>query len=320
MTLVQILKDWDWPNLLRQTPDSKGRWNGVQFTLDPVEECDYLIMLNNRMKEDITVKCPPENIWALMQEPYMRGHNDWMVEGHEKFYKIFTHHLSSKDPRYVVSHPAIPWHINRTFDQLVSSKIPDKIKTISWVVGDATDLPGHIKRLSFLRFLQQDSTLDIDLFGRAVQYIEDKGDGLVPYKYSLAIENSSSNDYWTEKLTDCFLAWSVPFYYGCINLEKYFPEESFIRIDINQPGHSLEKIKRIIYEDNWSKRIPALEEARKLVLYRYQLFPYLSKLIHSHLDPSAEKVSVTIPRYKRSMKASLYHLQFKLMKKINKSR
>ena len=316
MTLVRILKDWDWPDLLRQTPGFKGEWDGIQFTLDPAEECDYLIMLNNRMKEDFTVKCPPKNIWALMQEPYLRGHNDWMVERHEKFYKVFTHHLPSKDPKYVVSHPAIPWHVNKTFDQLSSSKVPEKLKTISWIVGDATDLPGHIKRLSFLRFLQGEDTLDIDLFGRAVQYIENKWDGLAPYRYSLAIENSSSNDYWTEKLADCFLAWSIPFYYGCTNLEDYFPEESFIRIDINDHKKALEKIKAITEADDWNKRIPAIKEARNLVLYEYQLFPHLVKLIHRNPEPSASKEIITISAYKKSASAVFYRFFYKIRKRF----
>lgn len=316
MTLVRILKDWDWPDLLRQTPRSKGEWDGIQFTLDPVEECDYLIMLNNRMKEDFTVKCLPENIWALMQEPYLRGHNDWMVEGHENFYKVFTHHLPSKDPKYVVSHPAIPWHVNKTFDQLSSSKVPEKLKTISWIVGDATDLPGHIKRLSFLRFLQKETILDIDLFGRAVQYIENKWDGLAPYRYSLAIENSSSNDYWTEKLADCFLAWSIPFYYGCINLEDYFPEESFIRIDINDHKNALEKIKAITEADDWNKRIPAIKEARNLVLYEYQLFPHLVKLIRRNHVSSELKEMITISAYKRSAGAVLHRFFYEIRKQL----
>jgi len=175
MTLVRIAKDWNWPNLLRQTPQCKGIWDGVEFTLDPVEECDYLIILNNRMKETITVRCLRENIWALMQEPYMSGHNDWMVEGHENFFKVFTHHIPDNDARYIVSPPAIPWHVNKTFDQLISSAVPEKPKLISWVVGDAADLPGHMKRLSFLRFLQHKSTLDIDLFGRRFNILKTSG-------------------------------------------------------------------------------------------------------------------------------------------------
>jgi len=318
MTLVRIVKDWDWPNLMRQTPGEKGVWDGMKFTLDPVEACDFLIMLNNRMRTDTYVKCPKNNVWAIMQEPYERGFTDWMIEKHDSFAKVFTHHIIPNNDKYVVSQPALPWHVNKTFDELVSIHIPKKTKKLSWIVGDAMDLPGHIKRWSFLKFIQQDGSIDIDLYGRAINFIEDKWDGLAPYRYSMAIENNSGPDCWTEKIADCFLAWSVPIYYGCTNIGNYFPKGSFIKIDIDQPLYSLEKIKTIMSEDNWEKRIPALEEARQLVLYQYQLFPYLSKIIHSQLNQADEKISVKIPRYKRSMRASLDHLKFNLKKKLKK--
>jgi hypothetical protein len=47
MTLVRIVKSWTSPALLRQTPGGSGRWGDCQFTLDPVERCDYLIGLNH---------------------------------------------------------------------------------------------------------------------------------------------------------------------------------------------------------------------------------------------------------------------------------
>lgn len=315
MTLVRIVKDWDWPDLMRQTPGQKGIWNGIQFTIDNVEECDFLVMLNNRMKIVTHVRCPPENIWALMQEPYEKGFSDWMVEKHGFFSKVLTHHVPTHDPKYLVSHPAIPWHVNRTFDQLTSCQIPEKTKNLSWIVGDAMDLPGHIKRWSFLEFIKK-MGLPIDIFGKKIRYIEDKWDALAPYKYSLAIENNSGPDCWTEKLADCFLTWTIPFYYGCTNLEDYFPDESFVKIDINHPQESLEKINAFIAEDQWKKYVPALEEARNLVLHRYQIFPHLSNLISFHYDEKKEKKNITIPAYKRSANATAFRIKYKLKKKL----
>ena len=316
MTLVRIVKDWDWPDLLRQTPGQKGIWNGIRFTLDDVEECDYLVMLNNCMKTAIKVTCPPKNIWVLMQEPYEMGFSDWMVEGHDLFSKVLTHHIPVDNPKYVTSHPAIPWHVNRTFDQLTSCSIPEKLKGLSWVIGDAMDLPGHLRRWSFLEAVRK-AGLYIDVFGKKIQYIEDKWDGLAPYRYSLAIENNSGPDMWTEKLADCFLTWTLPFYYGCTNLEDYFPKDSFIRIDITHPEASLEKIRAIMAEDAWEKHLPALEIARNLVLHNYQIFPHLSKLISALPDEGAKgKVKMTIPPYKRSAKAVLGRVEYKLKKKF----
>jgi len=315
MTLVRIVKDWDWPDLLRQTPGQKGIWNGIRFTLDDVEECDYLVMLNNRMKTAIKVTCPPQNIWVLMQEPYEMGFSDWMVEGHDLFSKVLTHHIPVDNPKYVASHPAIPWHVNRTFDQLTSCSIPEKLKGLSWVIGDAMDLPGHLQRWSFLEAVRK-AGLSIDVFGKKIQYIEDKWDGLAPYRYSLAIENNSGPDMWTEKLADCFLTRTLPFYYGCTNLEDYFPKESFIRIDITQPEASLEKIRAVMAEDAWEKHLPALEIAQNLVLHKYQIFPHLSRLIAALPEGAKGKMKMTIPPYKRSAKAFLGRLEYKLKKKF----
>jgi hypothetical protein len=315
MTLVRIVKDWDWPDLLRQTPGQKGVWNGIRFTLGDVEECDFLVMLNNRMKTEINVTCPPQNIWVLMQEPYERGFSDWMVEGHDFFSRVLTHHIPARDPKYVISHPAIPWHVNRTFDQLTSCPIPGKVKGLSWVIGDAMDLPGHLRRWSFLEAIRR-AGLSIDVFGKKIQYIEDKWDGLAPYRYSLAIENNSGPDMWTEKLADCFLTWTLPFYYGCTNLEDYFPKESFIRIDITQPEASLEKIRAVMAEEVWEKHLPALEEARNLILHHYQIFPHLSKLISALPEGAKGKMKMMIPPYRRSAEALWRRAGYKLKKKL----
>jgi hypothetical protein len=317
MTLVRIVKDWDWPDLLRQTPEQKGIWNNIQFTLEPVEECDYLVFLNNRMEEETICQCPKNNIWAIMQEPYYRGLTDWVVEGHEWFARIFTHCPPAADKKYVPSSPAIPWQVDKTFDQLANEKVPAKSKMVSWISGKGFDLPGHLLRNSFLRCIQH-SNLEIDLFGRAVQYyIEDKWDGLAPYYYSIAIENNSGPHMWTEKLADCFLSWTIPFYFGCTNLEKYFPRGSFIQLDLNDFETSLEIIREAASIQNWESRFSALEQARNLVLYNYQLFPFIAEQINFTPANSDQKMPLIIPPYRRSLRSRVLKFQYIVKKKLN---
>jgi len=300
---------------MRQTLGGRGVWDNIQFTTDTVEDCDFLIMLNNVMKTETRARCPKENVWAIMQEPYMKGHSDWMVEKHEFFARVFTHYIPSNDGKYVSSQPAVPWHVDKTFDELISAGIPSKSKQLSAIVGESMDLPGHVKRRQFLDRITGHQDLKLDLYGRGINFIEDKWDALAPYRYSLAIENTSCPDYWTEKIADCFLSWTVPIYYGCMNIEDYFPEGSFHRIDIEQPEESLREIKRIVNGADWERYIPALEEARNLVLYRYQIFPYVSEMIHSQSGRYNEKISLTIPAYRRSLKARINHVGYTLKKK-----
>jgi hypothetical protein len=305
MNLVRIAKDWDWPDLLRQTPESRGIWEGIRFTTDAIVDCDALVMLNNRMKHDVQARCPNGFVWALMQEPYVRGFTDWMIEGHEAFDRVYTNYSPSTDPKYITSHPALPWHVNRTFDELTTCTMPEKKRLLSWIVGNSRELPGHIKRYAFLHSIQSGKSLDIDLFGRAVRCIDDKWDGLAEYRYSIAAENTLWTDYWTEKIADCFLSWTIPFYYGCTNIEEYFPADSFIRIDIEKPAEAFATINRELRASNWERRLPALEEARRRVLYEYQIFPHLVRLLNAGNVLPGERSLVVVPHYQRSLKAQL---------------
>lgn len=320
MKLVRIAKDWDWPDLLRQTPGGKGVWDGIRFTTHDVEECDALVMLNNRMQHAVHAYCPRGHVWALMQEPYARGFTDWMVEGHEAFDRIYTNFIPSSDPKYITSQPALPWHVSRTFDELTTCARPEKIHNLSWIVGNIHDLPGHLKRGVFLRAVQADKSLDIDLYGRAVNFIEDKWDGLAPYRYSIAAENTSWPDYWTEKIADCFLAWTVPFYHGCGNLEKYFPADSFIRIDIEKPEEAIKTIREAMSENDWKSRLPALEEARRRVLFEYQIFPHLAGLLRKEAVFEGKPSSVVIPPYQRSWKTKFWRKLGRLTTTLRRAR
>jgi hypothetical protein len=310
MTIVRIAKDWDWPDIMRQTPGGQGVWSGIQFTTEDVSVCDLVVVLNNRMKQTIQTHCPDGNVWALMQEPYVPGVTDWMIEGHEAFDKIYTNYIPSQNQKYIRQQPAIPWHVNRSFDELTACQMPAKISPISWIVGNINDLPGHLARREFLRLLRE-SDLNIHLFGRAAQPIEDKWDGLAPYKYSIAAENTEADDYWTEKLADCFLSWTVPFYHGAPNIDEYFPQDSYVRIDLKKPAEAIEIIYKELSTNNWEKRLPAIIEARRRILYEFQFFPQFVKQLEQYQQKGSANQK-TIPAYKRSFRAKIRRILHKI--------
>ena len=108
--------------------------------------------------------------------------------------------------------------------------------------------------------------VEFDLFGRGFTPLADKWDGLAPYRYSIAVENYRGPDYWTEKIADCFLSWTMPIYYGCTNITDYFPPEAMVLIDIDDIEEAVDKIREAIAQDLWRKNLDAIEYARKLVL------------------------------------------------------
>lgn len=104
-------------------------------------------------------------------------------------------------------------------------QIYPKTKLVSAVVSTKAFLPGHIKRLNFVKSVEH----KIDLFGRGIKEIPSKLDGLRDYMFSVAIENISCDDnYFSEKIVDCFLTGTIPIYHGCIHIQEFFDERGIL--------------------------------------------------------------------------------------------
>jgi hypothetical protein len=139
-------------------------------------------------------------------------------------------------------------------------------------------------------------SVEFDLFGRGFDPIADKWDGLAPYRYSIAVENFSNPHYWTEKLADCYLAWTMPIYAGCTEITRFFPAESLIQVDMDDP-ETPRRVASIIRSGAWSKNRDAIAHARELVLNRYQLFAFISAEMDAHerTASDSERTRVTVP-------------------------
>ncbi len=229
----------------------------------------------------------------MIQEPYVPGLHDWMIEDHGAYARVFTHHVPSPDSKYVRSYPILPWQVGLSYDELVKMPVPGKARGVSWIASHLSLLPKHRKRNALREFLNRSRTELVDIFGRGIRYIEKKWDALAPYRYSLAIENSKSRDYWTEKVADCFLSWTLPLYDGCTNLEDHFDRDSLIRIDADHAA-TLRRIEGLSRSDKWERRVPAIAESRRRVLSEYQMFPAFVRAIKTHGTAAREKQAVRI--------------------------
>lgn len=281
--IVKIIKNWSIPELFRQLPiNSNNKWEGIEFTYNQNIETDYAVVLNYIPKGSEQILQNSKKIWAFMQEPCVGSINQWVESGHENFDKVYTHHIFNNDSKYIPTQTCLPWHVDRAYDELINLQPLKKIKKISWIVSNLNFLPGHKLRMQLHKEVLK-RQIPIDIFGRGINPIEDKFDGLAEYEYSIAIENSSSPHYWTEKIADCFLSYTVPIYYGCTNIGDYFPEKSFIWIDPNNIGTSVFQIREILLHDSYEERLPSLMEARNRVLNQYQLFPFLANEIRGDM-------------------------------------
>jgi hypothetical protein len=294
LPLVRIIKNWDFPDLYRQLPLGQAVWDGFRFIVDEPGECDYCIVLNKPVR-DVMIKCPPQHLWSIIQEPPIPMWRPYH-QGHPLLARIFTTDPTLNSRKHVFSQPALAWHVNKCYDEMRQCHVPLKEKTLSFITSNLTALKGHRQRLAFLNIIR--GKIDFDLFGKGFNQVDDKWDGLAPYQYSISIENYSGPDYWSEKLADCFLAWTMPVYYGCTNVFDYFPPESMIYVDIQDPD-AIKIIQQGIADRLWEKNFQAIAEARNRILNQYQLFPFIVNQIKQFQQETPQdnppKMNICLP-------------------------
>jgi hypothetical protein len=134
-----------------------------------------------------------------------------------------------------------------------------KNKNISVVASNKNYTQGHKLRHKTILDFQQ----SIDIYGYGYgPYIEKKVDALRDYRFNLAIENCISDDYFTEKIIDCFVTGTVPIYYGTSYvLKKFNPKGIVFCTNESELNHSLNELTKNGEQFYQSKEVQeAIEE------------------------------------------------------------
>ena len=79
------------------------------------------------------------------------------------------------------------------------------------------------------------------------------------FQFSLVIENSRQNNYFTEKLCDCLYTKTIPIYYGCPNIHEYFDTTGWIIINSESVDELKEKMA-ILNDTHFSKHLDTVEK------------------------------------------------------------
>jgi len=273
--IIKIARYFTYPDLRRQTPNGDLKWNDFTFTEDDIEECDYLVILDYP-KMDFSIKVKKTNIIHICLEP-PNEISKYRQYGNKQS-GLIINQLSINENN-MLSHGALPWHINKDFDFLSRLGVSELTKSdkIAWITSNQRSSVGHGKRMVFLDRIK--TFPFVDLYGRGINPVEDKWNVLSSSKFAIAYENFQNDYYWTEKIVDCFLSYTMPIYFGCNNILNFFPKNSMIQLDPKEKNIEL-YLKDVINSKQWEKNLDAINEARNLILYEYQLFPFLYKLIN----------------------------------------
>lgn len=268
-----------------QTPQNSGNWEDVIAVTNP-DEADYLIIQDETSDSSLLSKFEPKKRLYFNREALSTG---ILNRINKDEYNIFSFWDGSG---YL---PIRWWYgtnvgassqgyggITKTYDELSTLEPYQKTKKLCCILSDKVMNEGHGIRKNFAE--KYVNKYPLDLYG-SVSFKNstipnnDKILALKDYKYCLGFDNQDFiKDFFGTQFSDTILAWSIPIFWCGTDLRRYFPEGSFIQFDARNP-EEIDRIHQIIENDDYESRLPALKEARNLILNKYNFWPTIKKVI-----------------------------------------
>ena len=151
-----------------------------------------------------------------------------------------------------------------------------KTNQISYLMSSKINGNDYHMRFMIMRWLQQNSLPNWEiLWHRSPPRVPDKNKFFTQAKFNIACENQVMNNMFTEKLIDCFKTRTVPLYYGCQNLDRYFNPKGVLSFN------TIDEFKELITSlrpEMYDEMMPYIEE-------NYELSkPYWEKTVYQRIE------------------------------------
>ncbi len=308
MPRILISASFSESELARQTPGGTGRWQEFQFVFSPTDEPIDGWVVYDDLRQPLEQMCPPENTLLITGEP--ASIRQYRSRFTSQFSQVWTAQAGIKHPRLSYCNEGQPWHYARrssmchgqplSFDQLAALGRPHKPRMLSVICSSKTITPDQRQRREFVSFLETELGCDIDVYGRGIRPLTDKADAIFPYKYHIVLENDHAEHFMTEKISDAYLGWSYPIYFGGSEANHRFPEGSFTAIDIYQPEQALAIIRDCLDANTYEASGSQIAAARESVLTDNNLFSMVASYWRANLRASRARPTTLLPKSYRT--------------------
>src|SRR5207302_11137215 len=132
-----------------------------------------------------TCLCPPERTVLVTGEPDSIGryHPSFLAQ----FRFVVTGRRDIHHPRILRMQQGQPWHVEKSFDELLAIEPMVKTRNICAISSDKAFTEGHKRRRAFIGALQGMLGDVVDVYGRGIRDFESKWDVLSMYRYAIVL-------------------------------------------------------------------------------------------------------------------------------------
>ena len=274
---------------LKNTPNHDGIWENI-VGIDDIYEADWVFVIESMPRDLDRERIDFSKVILTGREP------PWMLQLGDGWRYDDWHRYPAKykfKHCYGNSYLIPGWSYNKKYKKLKDFEWQPRIKKLCVVMSNKNFCEGHGIRLKFVKDFCKKYPGILDIYGVGMESEglgnhwkgrsqfgqgPEKFDWLSQYEYALAFENGQLNGYFTEKITDVIMAYTMPIYWGAADIGRYFPEESFYHLDITKEDACdtlYDRINKPVTKSN----ILALGEARHHIMDVLGDWPAIKRII-----------------------------------------
>jgi hypothetical protein len=197
------------------TPDNNVRASKhMMWDFNVPSKTSDIVVYTETSFDKIKDSIPNRIAWVIESPEITCKEHKWIEDNHTKFKYVLTHNKKLLDVGANIIFAPLGgcWLWNNEI------QIYDKIKNISIISSWKNQTDGHKLRHSII----SKYSLYMDIYGNGYNPIQRKIEGLRDYRFSICVENTKQDYYFSEKIMDCFLSGTIPIYWGCPSIEKFF--------------------------------------------------------------------------------------------------
>jgi GR25 family glycosyltransferase involved in LPS biosynthesis len=280
-TSKQLCEKWD------KLTKGNGTWNNLKLVYS--DKADYYAIINKPLNQE--ERFIPERTVIFQMEPKCslpsqtwgtKTWGEWADPDEKRFLAVRTHDKAVNNA---------VWELDETYQELIDLK-PEKTQgnAISSICSSKYFDPGHIKRVDFLRFMEEnpDPAIPVHIYGydnklNFKSYLgvgDPKIEKIAPYKYYFMCENNAEKNYITEKLWDSILCETLCFYWGCPNVEEVVDPRAYVKLDMDAGFEEVYKVIKQAITENWyEQRLPYIRQEKERVLNWFSFMPTMERII-----------------------------------------
>ena len=275
--------------IYKQFPTEEHVWGDYEFILgDSCDECDYVVVLDTLTKP-LHVNCKGGGaICFPMEAESIKKYTKEYLQQFDAIFSFQDYILNM--PNAKLSIPPFPWmliydfyamddSVYSKYDYFKTPELNNRLDRFCLFTSNKKMSRGHCDRLFFVDEVKKAIPDLVDVYGSGFNNVDIKYDVMVKYKYCIVIENDKVPYWRTEKLSDAILAGCYPLYYGDPKINEQFSGHEVESLDIFGVQNTIVRMKKIVADNLYTKRLDDIINARTKVLQDWNTFSIIAKCL-----------------------------------------